>query len=121
MNTQTIGHLTTINAPLWKSMKKHVVSVGMSHYLVFADHEGDALDEVIDYIAENNPGMLADDQVNEAYKAAIDCGATEEQAWECATADTITGGNCGNHLISWEVQLTESPSREYILRLQQRA
>ena len=120
MKNQTIGNLTIVNTPSYKGCKKHIIQVCTNAYMVFADCEGDALDEVIDYIAEHSPGLLADDMVKEEYEQALADGADEETAHERATVDIITGGNCGNHLVAWEVGMTSNPTREYILRLQKR-
>ncbi len=95
---------------------------GWTQLLVWANSLEDALDECIDWIVDNEPGLLADEQVNEAYAAAIAAGKDEETAHTEATADTISGGNAGNYLLAWEMQIvSENPSRALILELQGRA
>ena len=93
----------------------HFGAYGETRLMVYADHLQDALDESIDWIAENAPGLLCDDEVNEAYQEAIDEGKTEDEAWEIAEQDTTCGGNCGNRILSWEWGiLAENPSKEQI-------
>lgn len=87
---------------------------GWTMCLVYANNLDDALDEAIDWIVDNVPGLLADDSVKEEYDRAIAEGRTEEEADEIATADTTSGGNCGNYLNSWEWSVQEDPSRERI-------
>lgn len=92
---------------------------GCTNLLVWADHLQDALDECIDWLVDNAPGLLCDDAVNEAYQEAIDLGETEERAQEIAEEDTTAGGNCGNHIMSDEWALhSENPNRATIKALQ---
>lgn len=95
---------------------------GWTQLMVWANSLDDALDECIDWIVENEPGLLADDAVNEAYARAIAEGKDDEAAHTEATADTVSGGNAGNYLLAWEVHIvSENPSRALILELQGRA
>jgi len=98
-----------------------------THCLVWADNLEDALDECVDWLAENEPGLLADKEVREAYKreyeAAVSEGLGEEEACERATEvseeDTTHAGNCGHYLHSWEWGMTaENPTRKEIKELQ---
>ncbi len=82
--------------------------------LVYADHLEDAFDIAVDWIAENAPGLLMDDQVEEAYKEAIAEGKCEERAREIAEMDMTIAGNCGHYVASWEWGITECPTREQI-------
>lgn len=77
-----------------------------------------ALDEAIDWIADNAPGLLADDAVAAEYAAAMAEGLTEEEAIERAEADTTIGGNYGHYVHSWEWGITaENPTRAEVLEL----
>lgn len=102
---------------------------GDTRLMVWANSLDDALDECIDWIADNAPGLLADEQVEEAYKEALaealaeglDQEEAEERAQDEAMVDTTCGGNCGHYLLSWEWGiLAEDPTRADILELQGR-
>lgn len=84
---------------------------GNHHLYVHADHLEDALDECIDWIAENAPGLLMDEQVTEAYNAAIAEGKSEDEAREEAECDMTCGGNAGNYIASYEWSIyAENPT-----------
>ena len=86
--------------------------------LVNANHLSNALDECIDWLAENAPGLLCDEQVAEAYNEAIAAGKTEEKAYNEALTDVTTGGNCGNHIMSWEWSIAaEDPTSAELVAL----
>ena len=89
---------------------------GASYFLIFADHLQDAFDELIDWCDEHAPGILCDEQVNEAYIEAIAEGKTEEEAYEIAEVDTTCRGNAGQHIASdgWGI-VAENPSRKTLL------
>lgn len=99
-----------------KDYKRFVLSFGAygdTLLLVWADHLQDALDEAVDWIAENAPGLLADEQVNAAYNDAIAKGLDDEQACQVAEVDMTCAGNCGNFIPSWEWSVVSTfPSRE---------
>jgi hypothetical protein len=100
--------------------RRYVVSLGAygwTRLLIWSSDVGSAIDEAIDWAAENAPGLLCDDAVNEVYAEAIANGKSEEEAQEEAQVDTVCGGNYGNYLNSWEVSVTENPDREYLKRL----
>jgi len=119
---------------------------GDTRLLVWANSLDDALDECVDWIADNAPGLLADDQVAEEYERlmsegktctrcwngaygddvgeCLDCkgegiiSLTEEEAHEEATIDTTCAGNCGNYILSHEwMILAEDPDRATMLAL----
>ena len=91
---------------------------GWTVLIVHANHLEDALDEAIDWIAGNAPGLLADEQVAEEYNRAIAEGKSEDEAQEIATVDTTCGGNAGHYLLSWEWGIVaEDPDRATILRI----
>lgn len=83
--------------------------------LVHADHLEDALDEAIDWLVDNAPGHIIDDQVEEAYREAIAEGKSDEEAMEISEQDTTSGGNAGNHISSseWSIVI-EDPTREQL-------
>ncbi len=93
---------------------------GHTQLLVWANSLDDALDEAIDWIVDNAPGLLADEQVSEEYNAAKARGMSDNDAHEYATNDTICGGNCGNYILSWEWAIvSEDPDRATIKSLQE--
>lgn len=75
---------------------------GETRVIAYGSGMDSALDEAIDWLADNAPGLLADGAVQEEYELAIREGCTEEQAIERAELDTTQGGNCGHYLFSWE-------------------
>ena len=84
---------------------------GDTKLFVNANHLENALDECIDWIADNATGLLCDDSVTELYNEAIGEGKDEEAAQEYAETDTTCGGNCGHYLLSWEWGIVcENPS-----------
>jgi hypothetical protein len=93
-------------------------------FLVYAPHLEDALDECIDHIADPKnhlTGLLSDEHVNHEYKLLIAEGKDEETAYTEATVDTISGGNCGNYLNNWEVNLlVENPDRRTLKEIVER-
>lgn len=83
--------------------------------LVWANHLEDALDECIDWIAENVKGFLCDDEVARVYNDEIAKGVDSDTAWENATVDTTCGGNIGHWIHSWEwTILAENPDRKQL-------
>ena len=92
---------------------------GSTRLMVWANHLEDALDEAIDWIADNAPGLLCDDEVSEEYERAIKEGLSEEEAHERATEDTTCGGNAGHYILSYEWSIVaEDPTRADILAMQ---
>lgn len=88
-------------------------SHGWTVCLVWADHLEDALDECIDWIADNAPGLLRDEQVRGEYNRLIAEGKSEDEAFEESTADMTCGGNYDNYIASWEWRLlAENPDRQ---------
>lgn len=86
--------------------------------MVWGNSLDTALDIAVDWIVDNAPGLLCDDQVQEAYLEAIAEGETEEDAQATAMVDTTCAGNCGNYLHSWEWGVVvEDPTREQIKSL----
>lgn len=112
-NTVTIGNLTLINPSCKPYGKGYILCFGAygdTYLHVYASSLDDALDECVDYLADASPGLLCDDEVNEAYEAAyneaIEAGEDEDEAMETARelaeVDTTQAGNCSNYLRSWE-------------------
>lgn len=89
--------------------------------MVWANSLDDALDECVDWIADNAPGLLADEQVTEAYNEAIAAGMSEEDAQAEAETDTTSAGGYGHYILSWEWAIVaEDPDRATILDIQGR-
>ena len=99
-------------------------------YFVYYGSFEDALDEVIDWLADTkneHTGVLCNDEVEEAYKAyiaernpeGISIAELDEslvsEAYEHATVDVTTGGNCGDHIMSdsWGIY-AENPTRQQV-------
>lgn len=94
---------------------------GTTRLMVWANSLDDALDGAIDWLVDNAPGHIVDDQVNEAYEEAIGAGKSEDEAREEAESDTTIGGNAGNHILSHEWGIVkEDPSRADLLELEGR-
>lgn len=100
-----------------------------TYYMIWADHLEDAIDELIDWCADNAPGLIVDDQIQEEFNRLKSDGdqmllpfRSDEELWEEAAADTTCGGNCGNFISSedWGIE-SEDPTRQDILQLEGRA
>ena len=95
---------------------------GETRLLVWANSLDSALDECVDWLADNNPGILADDSVREEYERGIAEGMSEEASRARAEVDTTCAGNCGHYLSSWEWSVVfEDPTRAELLELMGRA
>jgi len=73
-----------------------------TYLLAYGTALDSALDECIDWIADNAPGLLCNDQVTEIYHEQLALGFSSDDAWNEATVDTTSAGNCGDHINSWE-------------------
>ncbi len=93
---------------------------GSTRVRVYEKSLESALDEAIDWLADNAKGHIVDDQVTEAYNEAIAAGKSESAAIEEAESDTTIGGNNGHHILSYEWSVTENPSRADILDMEER-
>lgn len=99
---------------------------GCTYVLAYADSLEDALDECVDWIADNAPGLLCDDSVEEEYKRQI-AGAIMsgedpsdesviERSQDAATVDTTCAGNAGHYLVSWEWTIClENPDKRTLI------
>lgn len=84
--------------------------------MVYATSLEAALDLSVDFLSDNFPGVLADEQVAEALSEAISEGHDPEESREIAEMDTTVAGNCGNYLNSWEWGISlETPSRSQLV------
>lgn len=122
MSTYKVGNITIINPTDrdWTSSRFVLCfgAYGWTKLAVYANHLEDALDECIDWIAEHAPGLLCNDAVAEAYSEALAEGATEEEAYETSLEDVTTGGNCGDHILSYEWGIVaENPTRAELLTI----
>ena len=89
------------------------------YLMTWANSLDSALDQSIDWLAENAPGLLCEDEVAEAYADGIKRGLSEEEAIEDAEVDTTIGGNNGLHISSQEWGIVyENPTREQVLQFQ---
>ncbi len=94
---------------------------GTTRLMVWADHLEDAFDESVDWIVDNAPGLLCDEQVNEAYQEAEARGLTHDEAFEDAMSDVSMGGNAGHCVLSYEWGIVaEDPTRAEVLAMQGR-
>ena len=104
---------------------------GWTKLLVWANRLEGALDEAIDWIADNEPGLLCDEQVEEDYREALarlteerpdeDPDVLEKEAREEAEEDTTCGGNYGNRILSYEWGIiAEDPTRAQLLSVMDR-
>lgn len=99
---------------------------GDTFVMAYANSLDDALDECVDWIADNAPGLLADESVTEEYKRIhaerVAAGADPDDETvieECqteATVDTTCAGNAGNYLHSWEWTIVlENPTKAALI------
>lgn len=95
---------------------------GWTRLMVWADSIEEALNEAVDWIAENEPDQLCDKEVHEAYEEALAAGKSEEEAQADAEVDTLCAGNSGHYLRSddWTI-VAEDPSRTEILSIRDSA
>jgi len=113
----------TIINPIDRSWTRHKFVIhfgayGVTTLVAYADHLQDALDHCIDWAVDNAPGFICDDEVDEVYQEAVELGASEEDAYEQAAADTYCGGNCGNHVLMSEWGITaKDPSRSEMIAI----
>jgi hypothetical protein len=100
---------------------RFVVQIARSKFLVWADDDGDALDEVIDYIADQPPtlgGLLADETYEERFKDALKkFKGNRDKADEEASEGLYMGGNAGNYVDTSEVHITRDPTREQLYQI----
>lgn len=86
--------------------------------MAWGDNDGDALDECADWIADNAPGLMADDYVADQYDDYIADGRSEEAARDLAERDTFTAGNAGHHFMSDSVvTLATDPDRDQLFEI----
>jgi hypothetical protein len=99
----------------------HFGAYGWTMVMVWANSLDSALDEAVDWLAENGPGLICDDAVAEAYREAIAEGLSEEDAYTRACEDTTSAGNEGHYILSYEWGVSaEDPTREQVLELGER-
>ena len=80
----------------------HFGAIAPTYLLAYAGSVSDALDECVDWIAENAPGLLANEQVEQEYYVGVSMGLSQSDAHEYATQDTTCAGNRGDYLLAWE-------------------
>lgn len=106
--------------------------VGSTYLMVYANGLQDALDEAIDWLVENAPGHIVDDEVNEEFARlqkdreaelgrSLDWTTDNDEMSkiaEEAEVDTTSGGNAGNRINSdeWGI-VAEDPSKIEVLRI----
>jgi hypothetical protein len=91
-------------------------------YLMAWGRMEDALEKCVDWIIDNAPGILCDDEVEAEYKRLVAEGMDEEEAQQEAEVDTTCFGHNGYHCIpseNWGI-VKEDPSRADILDIQGR-
>lgn len=91
---------------------------GWTKVIVWANSLEDALDETVDWAREHAPGLLANDERDDAYREAIASGLSEHEAWEESLVDLTIAGNYGDAIRSdeWHI-VSEDPSREEMLEI----
>lgn len=87
------------------------------YLVIYAGSLDNAIDEMIDWVAENHPDELVDDQVNEAFRTALEANEIDpdsdldwddddvQAAQQEAEADTTQGGNNAHYINSddWSI------------------
>lgn len=84
--------------------------------LIWGKSLEDCLDEGLDWVEENAPGLLCDTEVAEEYERLIAEGKSEDYAIAESEVDTTSGGNHGVRINSdhWGISL-DNPSRGELL------
>jgi hypothetical protein len=91
---------------------------GSTYVLAYGYHLDGAFDEAVDWLVDNAPGLLADEQVAESFNEAKANGASDEEAWDEACTDVTFGGNCSNAVLSWEWGIVlENPTNAQLVEL----
>lgn len=125
-----IGRITVIN-PNDANFYEHsyvlaIGAYGESLYLVYADGLDSAFDEMVDWAADNAPGLLSEDYYQEEFKR-LEAEEVERlerrldddelvKIQEQAEADLSIGGNNGLHYTSHEWNyIAEDPTRHQLL------
>lgn len=117
-----LGRITIVN-PGDRAFYDHSYVLQFGAYgdtvlLAYASSLDDALDECVDWLADNAPGLLADDAVEDAYNEARNQGKSEEEAREYAETDTTVAGNAGHHIMSHEwMVVAEDPDRDVLFEI----
>ena len=110
---------------------------GWTHVLAYANSLDDALDECIDWLEDNEPGLIiAHEEISELINEQLaEVGRTIEEfneagtggdAWASdvyynATADLTCGGNHGVYIASYEWGIVvENPSKTQLIELYHR-
>lgn len=102
----------------WQSYLFAFGAYGDTLVLAYGCGLDSAFDEAVDWIAENAPGLLMNDAVNEAYHEAIKSGMSENDAREEAEMDMTCGGNAGDYIASWEWAIVaENPSKANLIAI----
>lgn len=82
--------------------------------LVYANSLEDALDTAIDWLKENHPGFIVNDQVAEVRQELLAEGISEDSVSDHLDGFTC-GGDCGDYIDSDEWSIVfEDPSREQL-------
>ena len=117
----TLGRLIVVNPDeVGQTKHSYVIQIADRFLLVYADDEGDALDEVIDYIDDHEEtlgGLLADGIYDERLDEYRQEGMDDDLAFEKASDGLILGGNHGRYVDATEVHITADPSREQLYEL----
>ena len=93
---------------------------GWTRLLVIATSEDAALDAAFDWASEHAPGLFCDDAIEEEFASLVAEGCDDDEAWERACVDTLSAGNEGKRMLSWEVSYYRA-SRDEILNAKRHA
>lgn len=91
----TVINPTDHKTSFWRNNYRIALSAQGIEYLVNADCTQDAIDELIDWLEDNAPGLLWD---------------REEEAEQEFLGDYISGGNHGRYLSTLNVLITKEDS-----------
>lgn len=91
---------------------------GWTKVMIWADSLDSALDAAVDWCRDYAPGLLANEQRDEAYDDAVRSGLTHEEAWDAAHVNLTIAGNWGDTIRSdeWHI-VAEDPSRSEVLAI----
>ena len=117
-----LGKITIVNAgdsDAWARTHTYVFAFGpygTPLLMAYGDHLESALDACVEWIADNEPDMLMNEQVAEEYNRLIAEGETEDAAIEGSQVDTYQDGQ-GNYIDSdWRI-IAEDPSEDDLQRI----
>jgi hypothetical protein len=115
--------MAKINVASYKSgSNRYLFAIGNQGFdpryiLAYGNDIQSALSEAIEWIAQNDPKLLANDVVQELFDEALESGLEQYEAWEEATIDTTSNDDGDQYICSddWSIVL-EEPTTLQLMR-----